>query len=134
MKNLNWKLILFLSLLGFAMALATVSLVPANIEPIIWLIIFIICAYLIARQSSGKFFQHGFLVSLINSVWITSAHIIFFKTYIAYHPQQVSMLAKTPMPQHPRLMMAITGLIIGIILGLVLGFFSFIAGKMVKKY
>lgn len=51
---MNWKLIFQLSLFGLAMAFATVTWIPSNIEPIFWLAIFIICAYLIATKCSAK--------------------------------------------------------------------------------
>jgi hypothetical protein len=128
---MNWKLIFSLSLFGLAMAFATVFFIPSNIEPIFWLVIFIICAYIIAKKYTGKYFLHGFLVSLVNSVWITAVHVIFFGTYIANHPDMVSMTAQ--MPGHPRLMMVIMGPLFGAAFGLILGLFAFIASKIVKK-
>ena len=130
---MNWKLILQLSLFGLAMAFATVFWIPTKIEPAFWLLIFIICAYLISKICEGKYFLHGFLVSMVNCVWITSVHVIFYGTYIANHPDMVEMNAKMPMPDHPQLMMVITGPVFGVVSGLVLGFFAFISGKMVKK-
>jgi hypothetical protein len=55
----NWKLIFQLSLFGLAMAIATVYWIPQNVEPFFWLVIFIICAYLIAKRCSDKYFLHG---------------------------------------------------------------------------
>ena len=130
---MNWKLIFLLSLFGLAMAIATISLIPAVIEPLVWLVIFIVCAFLIAKNCSSKFFLHGFLVSILNSVWIIAAHIIFASTYFTYHPQQVSTNTVIPLLNHPRLMMLIVGPIIGVISGIVLGLFAFIASKIVKK-
>jgi hypothetical protein len=130
---MNWKLIFQLSLFGLLMAFATISLIPANVEPVFWIIIFIICAYIIARKCTGRYFLHGFLVSLVNSVWITGAHIFFYSTYIANHPQMASMSKQLPLTNHPRLMMLIMGPVFGACFGLVLGLFSFIAGKIVKK-
>ena len=127
------KLIFQLSLFGLAMGVATISLIPQNIEPFFWLIIFIFCAYTIAKHCSGKFFMHGFMVSLVNSVWITAVHILFFETYIANHPDQLSMMAGLPMPYSPHIMMLLSGLPFGIAFGLVLGLFSFIASKIVKR-
>jgi hypothetical protein len=72
--NLNWNLIFRLSLFGLAMAFATVYFKPSNIEPFCWLAIFIICAYLIAKNCTSKYFLHGLFVSLLNAVWITAAH------------------------------------------------------------
>jgi hypothetical protein len=128
---MNKKLILLLSLFGLVMAIATVFWIPSKTEPLFWLLIFIICAFVIARVCSDRFFLHGLLVSIVNSIWIISAHIILFPTYIANHPQEAEMLTRIPNAP-PRLMMLITGLLIGIISGLVLGLFSFVASKLVK--
>jgi hypothetical protein len=130
---MNWKLILLLSLFGLGMAISTVYLIPSNVEPAYWAVIFIICAYFIGKKCSGKYFLHGLFVGLVNCIWITSAHIIFFETYLASHNQEAAMLAKMPMPDSPRLMMLITGPIFGVFSGLFLGLFSFIASKITKK-
>ena len=130
---MNKKLIFQLSLFGLAMAIATVYVIPSNIEPLFWLVIFIICAYLIAKKCSSKYFLHGLFVSLLNAVWITAAHIILFDTYIANHPQEAAMMTKMPMPDSPRLMMLMTGPIIGLVSGIVLGLFAFTASKIMKK-
>jgi uncharacterized membrane protein len=130
---MNKRLIFQLSLFGLVMSIATVYWISSNIEPIFWLIIFIACAYYIAKKCSEKYFLHGFLVSLANSVWITTVHILLYDTYIANHPQEAAMMSSLPMPSHPRLMMLITGPIFGVISGFVLGLFSFIASKIIKK-
>lgn len=129
---MNTKLILQLSLLGLAMAILTIWL-PSSIEPLFWIVIFVFCAYMIARKCTSKYFLHGFLVSLVNCVWITSIHIIASETYLANHPQEAAMMSTMPMPDSPRLMMLMTGPVVGIISGLVLGLFAFIASKIVKK-
>lgn len=116
------------------MAVATVFLIPSNVEPFCWLAIFILCAYLVAKNAPGKYFLHGFCVSIMNCVWITSMHILFFAQYIAKHQQELEMSNKMSLLQgHPREQMLIMGPIIGIVSGLVLGLFCFIASKMVKK-
>ena len=132
-RKLDWRLIFQLSLFGLAMAIATVFVIPSSVEPIFWLAIFVTCAYLIAKKAPGKFFLHGFLVSLVNCFWITTAHIALADSYLARHPNEAEMVTKMPMPDSPRLMMLMTGPIVGIVSGLVLGLFSFIAGKIVKN-
>ena len=129
--DLNWKLIIRLSAFGLAMAIGTVWWISSSIEPLLWLAIFIYCAYMVAQQATSKYFLHGFMISLVNCIWVTSAHIIFFSSYAASHPQEIAM--NTMMPTHPRLMMLIMGPIIGIISGLVLGLFCFIAAKIARK-
>jgi hypothetical protein len=130
---MNWKIIFQLSAFGFIMALATISLIPEKIEPGFWIAIFLFCAYVLAKVAGGRYFLHGFFVSLANCIWITSAHIIFYTTYIANHPNVAKMAADHPfLPTHPRLAMLVTGPVFGIASGLVLGLFAFIASKMVK--
>jgi len=131
--NLNWNLIFRLSLFGLAMAFATVYFIPSNIEPFCWLAIFIICAYLIAKNCTSKYFLHGLFVSLLNAVWIMAAHILLFRTYMSNHPKEAAMMAKMPLPGSPRLMMLMTGLVVGLASGIVLGLFSLIASKIMKK-
>lgn len=129
---MNWKLIFQLSLFGLAMAISTVYWIPSNLEPVFWIIIFVICAYLIARNCTRNFFLHGFLVSIVNSIWITAFHVLLYKTYIEGHSKEAEMLSTMPMPKHPRMMMAFTGPVVGIISGLVLGLFAFVASKIWK--
>jgi hypothetical protein len=130
---MNWNLIFRLSLFGLVMAIGTVYFIPGNIEMLCWLLILIYCAYVIAKRAPGRYFWHGFVLSLANSVWVTSAHIIFADRYLAGHEEEMVMLANGPMPTHPRIMMALMGPVFGIIFGLILGLFAFIAGKVVKK-
>lgn len=129
---MNWKLIFGLSLLGLAMAIATVFVIPSNIEPVFWLAIFLVCAFLIARKRPDRHFLHGLLVGIVNSVWVTGAHILFFSQYIANHPKEAAMMTTMPLPNHPRLMMACVGPIVGVISGLIIGLFALVAGKIVK--
>jgi hypothetical protein len=130
---MKWKLILTLSMFGLAMALGTVYFIPSNIESILWLLIFIVCAYIIAKYCNEKYFLNGFMVSIFNSIWITIIHVMLFSNYIENHIQESEMMAKMGMATHPRIMMLITGPIIGIISGLILGLFSVIAAKLLKK-
>ena len=129
---MDWKLIFGLSLFGLAMAIGTVFVIPSNVEPIFWLLIFLVCAYLIARKRSDWHFLHGLLVGIVNSVWVTGAHIVFFSQYIANHPKEAAMMSSMPLPTHPRLMMACVGPIVGVISGLIIGLLAFVVGKIVK--
>lgn len=131
--GVNWKLIFGLSLFGLAMAAATISAISSKVEPIFWLVIFIVNAYIIAKQAPGRYFLHGFLVSLVNCVWITGAHVLFYSTYIAHHPEMAEMGKNMPMQNHPRLMMLLTGPVVGVVCGLVQGLFAFIASKLVRR-
>lgn len=130
---MNKKLIFQLSLFGFAMSIATVYFIPSNIEPLCWLAIFILCAYLIAKNCTEKYFLNGLCVSLLNAVWITAIHILLFDTYMENHPQEALMMTTMPMADSPRLMMVMFGPFVGLFSGAVLGLFAFIASKIMKK-
>lgn len=130
---MNWKLILLLSLFGLAMAIATVFFIPTNVEPFCWLAIFVICAFLIAMNCAEKYFLNGLFVSLANAVWITSAHILLYDTYLTNHVHEVANMERMQIHLGPKLLMLITGPVIGLISGLILGLFAFVASKIVSK-
>lgn len=130
---MNWKLIVQLSLFGLAMAIGTVFFISSAVEPFCWLAIFIVCAFLIAKQAPGRYFLHGLAVGLVNCVWVTGAHVGLFSTYIANHPKEAEMMSQMPMPTHPRLMMLIVGPVVGVVSGVILGLFAWAASKMVKR-
>lgn len=131
--SVDGKLVAKLSSFGLAMAVATVYFIPSNVEPVLWLAIFVICAALIARKAPGKYFLHGFLVSLLNSVWITATHMLLFDSYIIRHPKEAAMMTSMPLPDSPRLMMLMTGPVVGAASGIVLGLFAFIASKVFRR-
>ncbi len=129
---MNWKLIFQLSLFGLAMAIGTVFVIPSAIEPILWLLIFIFCAWLIAKKARGRYFVHGFATSLMNCIWITATQVLLFEPYLARHPDEARMMAQLDFVS-PRMLMALTGPVIGIVSGIVLGTFSAIAAKLIPK-
>lgn len=129
---MNWSLVLKLSLFGLAMGFFTVSVIPPSVEPLVWLAIFVYCAYVIAKRLAAKHFVHGLCVSLANGVWITAAHVLFVERYLANHADGAAMMASMPMPDSPRLMMLVTGPAIALVSGLVLGLFALVASKFVK--
>lgn len=130
---MNWKLILLLSLFGLAMAFATVFIVPSNVEPLLWLPIFVVCAFIIAKGAPRLHFVHGLLLGILNSVWITAAHVALFDAYVAHHAKEAEMMKSMPTPLPPKLMMACVGPIIGVISGVVIGLFALVAGRIVKR-
>jgi len=129
---MNWKLIFGLSLFGLGMAFATVFIIPSYVEPFCWLVIFVIVAMVIARSRPDRPFVHGLLVGIVNSVWITCAHVVFFDQYIAKHPKEAAMMQSMTMPVSPRAMMAIVGPLVGIISGIVIGVLALLAVKLAK--
>jgi len=99
------------------------------LEPLLWLVIFLIYAWAIATRAAGKYFLHGFLVSIVNSIWITMIHAVFFSTYVKNNPQ---MLMATSPGMNPRVLMIVIGPILGAVFGLVAGLFALIASKFLS--
>ena len=126
---MNWKLIFQLSVFGLIMAFATVSLISERAEPGFWIIIFVFCAIVIARAAPGKFFLHGFLVCLVNCLWITAVHFFLYESYAAHHHDIVAWYTGF----HPRRTMITFAPVFGIASGLVLGLFSFVASKLTDR-
>src|SRR5262249_40870496 len=125
--TVNWKLILQLSLFGLAMAFATVYVIPSSVEPFLWLPIFVLCAWLIAKRAPGKVFLHGLLLGIMNSIWITAAHVLLFDAYMAHHAREAAMMQSVQMPAAPRVMMLIIGPCVGVVSGIVIGLFAMVA-------
>jgi len=127
---MNWKLIFQLSLFGLAMGLGTVFFIPSTLEPFLWLVIFLVSAYLIATRAADRYFLHGVALGLANSVWVTGAHGLLFSRYVANHPREAAMMSSMPLPTHPRLMMAITGPVIGLVSGIIIGLLAMLAHRL----
>ena len=114
------------------MGIATVYVIPSKIEPAFWLAIFLFCAYAIAKGSGGMNFLHGLLLGIVNSVWITGAHVLLFERYLAGHAQEATAMQQGPLASHPREMVLVVGPLIGVVSGVIIGFLALIAGKLIK--
>src|SRR4051812_21190336 len=130
---MNWKLVLQLSIFGLVMGILTVFVIPSAIEPLCWLAIFIVCAWIIGKRAVPMPFVHGLAIGIVNSVWITSAHILLFNQYVANHAKEMEMMKQMPMPDAPRTMMAIMGPLVGVMSGIVLGLFALVASRLMNR-
>jgi hypothetical protein len=130
---MNWKLLFALSSFALIMGFATILWIPAKVEPYFWVFIFLLSAYLIARNSYDYYFSQGFALCLINCVWITGIHYYCFNTYIISHPEMKAVSEHLHLSDHPRVVFLIAGPIAGIASGLVQGSIAFVAGQLVRK-
>jgi hypothetical protein len=128
---MNWKLIFLLSLLAIPMAFGTVYFIPNYIEPALWIVIFLFCAYIVASYCTRRFFWNGFMISIFNCIWITAVHFIFFDAYYKFHPELARMNDATP--EAMRYGMLVIGPLVGIFSGLILGLFSWLVAKFILK-
>lgn len=127
---MNWRLLVYLSLFGFVMAIATVSFIPTNLEPILWLFVFGFSAYSIAKHCDSRFFFHGFILCIINCIYIVAFHTAFFDAYSLAH---ADLIARVPQGMSARMFFAATGPVFGVISGILLGLLSVGTAKLQKK-
>lgn len=130
---MNWRLILLLTLFGIVLAFAGVFGLPGRYEAIIWLIVFIIYAVIIVRKTTGKYFLHAFLISIMNGVWVGIIHAAFISTYLANHRVIRGIYKTIPLSYHRRIMTVIMGLALGVIMGVIAGLIAYAAEKTMKK-
>lgn len=125
---MSLRLMFGLSLLGLAMAVATVFVVPLRIEPALWVGIFVFSAVLIAKRAPRSFFLHGVLVSLLDSVWVAGAHAALFDQYVHGHGHVVAMAARYG---SPLMVLALAAVAAGIAAGVLLGVLAWVSSKFV---
>jgi hypothetical protein len=102
-------------------------------EPVFWLLIFILTAYLIAKNTDKRRFLHGLFLGIANCIWITAVHGIWFHTYLANHPTMAQSMADMPLSGHPLRQMLLIAPFIGVVSGVVIGLFALIAARLVRK-
>jgi hypothetical protein len=132
---MNWKLVFTLSAIGLIMGTAAVLGVTGWIEAVLWLLVGIACAWIIARNVSEKHFSHGFVVGFINSAIAHIIQILFFDTLAENNPDVAARLASSEAglgELGPRTFVLVIMPFISITSGLLLGFFTWIAGKVVQ--
>ncbi|HEY6004986.1 MAG TPA: hypothetical protein VIV57_19065 [Anaeromyxobacter sp.] len=128
---MNWRLVFALSGFGVAMGFLTVFFIPSNVEPVFWLVIFLFCAWVIARRVERRHYLHGLMVGIVNSVWMTAVRAWFVDVYLARHPNEAALAAG--MSYSPRVIILLTGPVIGVLSGVLLALLAFVAAKFIKR-
>ena len=129
---MNWKLILQLAVFGIAMGLGTVFFVPSTVEPILWLIVFLLSAYAIAKHCVRLRFLNSMLVGLLDSLLKTSVHMVFFSSYVARHAHEIAMIRQMTSAISPRQLIVLSSPVWGLVFGTVLGLLTLLLGIFIK--
>ncbi len=133
MKKLNWRIILLLSGFGLAMGIASVFGITTGIEGLLWLIIGIFSAVVIAMKVQSKHFLHGLLVGIIGGLVASFVQVIFFPTYLTNNPESAKEMTQIPGGPNPRFFVLMLAPIISVASGLILGALSWVAAKIVRR-
>lgn len=130
---MNWKIILLLSFFGVVVGFAEVYGLSGIAELIVWLVVFVVFAVVIAKRQEGDYFVHALLASILAGFWVGVIHAAFINTYVAHNPQLRAGVTMMPKSSHPRLIMVMMGPFIGSVAGVVAGVMAAVAGKIVKR-
>jgi hypothetical protein len=129
---MNWKLVFQLAVFGIAMGLGTVFFVPSAIEPILWLIVFLLSAYTIAKRCVRLRFLNGLVVGLLDSLLKTTVHMVLYSTYVARHSQEIAMIRQMTSAVSPRLLILLSSPIWGLIYGTATGLLTLLLALFIK--
>ena len=130
---MNWRLILFLSLLGIVLGIASVFGFTSGREWLAWLIIGVYSAWKFARRSREELFLHGFYLGIFIGSFSSVIQALFVTTYLANNPRMVEAVDALPHGLHPAAVVLIMGPIIGTVSGVVFGVIAVIGGKLARR-
>ena len=128
---MNWKLIFFLSLFGIVMGLLSIFGFTRGIEWILWIVIAVICAAVISKKQSPKYFAHGLVTGLLDGVYNGIIQSAFYSMYLQNNPESIEGFRQSPV--NPRFFVLLMGPLIGLIYGCVIGFFAVLYAKVSKR-
>ncbi len=130
---MNWKLVFGLAGFGILMGLLSLFGYTEGIEWPLWLLIAVICAFVIAKVCPAKLFLTGLLVGLLDGVFNSIVQSLFVDTYLSHNARAAKGFGPIPGGLNPRIFVLIAGPFVGLLYGLVLGLFAWLAGKIFKK-
>ena len=130
---MNWKLILLLSSFGLLIGVASLFGFTHGIEPLLWLLIFLLYAWWIANNCNRLHFIHAFLASVLDGTWIAIIHFIFFSTYIRHNPEVLERFKTLPPGVNLRVLTLVMGPLVGAIFGVVAGLFAYVVWRIIKR-
>jgi hypothetical protein len=130
---MNWRLILSLSLLGFALGIASVFGWTSGREWLAWLCIGVYAAWKFVTRSREELFLHGFYLGILTGCFSSVLQALFINTFLSNNPPMVEALNALPHDLHPAAVILIMGPIIGTVSGVAFGVLAVIIGKLVRR-
>ena len=129
---MKWKTILLLSLFGILMGLNSVFGIVKNIEWLLWLIIAIVSAYILNKQTKKLLVTHAVITGLFMGILNAIIQSSLFDMYLANNPE-IEGFKQWPITIEPQDFLLMAGPFMGIVYGLVIGLFALLIKKISKK-
>lgn len=129
---MNWRKIFTLSLPGPVMGTLSLFGLTRGIEPVLWLLVALGCAWWLAKTVPSRVFLHGLFVGLLMGIGNSVMQSLFFDSYMASNPESAQAFQQIPGGLSPRIFVLMAGSIVGFLYGLLLGLFALLAAKFGK--
>ena len=84
---MKWKTILLLSLFGILMGLNSVFGIIKNVEWVLWLIIAIVSAYVLNKQTKNLLVTHAVITGLFMGILNAIVQSSLFDSYLVNNPE-----------------------------------------------
>jgi len=127
---MNIRIVLSLSLVAILMGAATSFGLTQNLEWVLWVVIALFSAYLIAKRARQRPMVNGFLVGLLCGILNSATESLLFDSYIANNPRAAERLAKISMGIDPMAFILLSGTIIGLAAGVLFGVLALLASRL----
>ncbi len=127
------KLVGMLSVAGIVMGVTSVLGWTQHREGVLWLVIAIASAFVIAREAPRALFRHGFWTGLLAGIASPLIQCAFYSTYLANNPDSAAQIQTMPANWNPRVMLLIFAPLMGLVNGLGIGLLSWVASKFMRR-
>ena len=124
---MKWNIVFLLSLFGVGIGIASLFGFTEGVEFYWWIVVALVTAYILAKQTSHKLFLHGFYSGLGMGICHVFVLFIFFDLYVVHNPSIANGFTSIPGDIEPRTFFLITSPVIGGLYGLMLGALAQIA-------
>ena len=127
---MNWKIILLLTLLGTAIAVASVFGVINSNNILIYMLIFsVVSGFIISRTCETAPFMSGVMVGLFTGILGSVVQAVMLNTYLQNNPGSLDGFKNITGDMAPQYVLLFSGPFFGIGYGIVAGLVAFLMRK-----
>ncbi|MFA6541576.1 MAG: hypothetical protein WCT99_08230 [Bacteroidota bacterium] len=126
---MKWNIVFLLSLFGIGMGIASLFGLTEKIEIYEWILIALLSAYFLSKQTTHKVFLHGVYSGIAMGILFAVIQISFFGMYLENNPSALPAFRLAIGDFNPQLFVLLLSPVVGGVYGLVIGGLSVAAGK-----
>lgn len=126
---MKWNIVLLLSLFGIGMGIASLFGLTENFEIYEWILIALLSAYFLSKQTTHKVFLHGIYTGIAMGILFAVVQASFFGLYLENNPSSAEDWQQAIGGFNPQFFVLLLSPVVGGVYGLVIGALSVAAGK-----